>query len=296
MSEEVSEEVATEEVVETTEEVSNEKVQETESSNNFVDTMLSQIEDEDVKSAGFWKNLEGKGATEVGKYIKELQSFAGKKGDIPKKDASEEEWSAFYQKLGRPENIEGYDFGLNDDFKELVGEDAMPYFNQAVNGFKEKAFEMGANSDQAEEMLDWYLSLMADTTTEQKNQLQIETEKKDNELKKAWGDSYEGMERGIEALLRSNGMEDEHIEWAKSSGILKEPTLAIALGNIAAKFDDDPEIGHHQTKTLAGLEDQFLEAQAEFNEYFKKDGKAPAHVLKKYMDLNKTYHDAKHQN
>ena len=51
--------------------------------------MLSQIDNEDVKSAGFWKNLEGKDANEVGKYIKELQSFAVKKGDIPKDDDTE---------------------------------------------------------------------------------------------------------------------------------------------------------------------------------------------------------------
>ena len=57
-------------------------------SDSFVDSMLNQIEDESVKSAGFWKTLEGKGATEVGQYIKELQSFAGKKGDIPKSDAT----------------------------------------------------------------------------------------------------------------------------------------------------------------------------------------------------------------
>ena len=99
-----------EEVVESTEEVVEEVAEETpveESSESFVDSMLSQIDNEDVKSAGFWKNLEGKDANEVGKYIKELQSFAGKKGDIPKSDASQEEWDAFYNKLGRPENVDG---------------------------------------------------------------------------------------------------------------------------------------------------------------------------------------------
>ena len=77
MSEEVTtEETTTEEVVETPVEESNTQPE------SFVGSMLSQIEDESVKEAGFWKNLEGKDATEVGKYIKELQSFAGKKGDI----------------------------------------------------------------------------------------------------------------------------------------------------------------------------------------------------------------------
>jgi len=281
MSEEVNQEVVEETTVEKTgpvEEVA-------EATTNFVDSMLEQIEDEDVKSAGFWKNLEGKNANEVGQYIKELNSFAGKKGDIPKKDASEEEWNKFYSKLGRPESPEAYDFDVNEDFKEAVGEEAMPYFEQAVKGFKEQAYKLGANTDQAEEMLDWYLSMMVDSTTAQKETLEEEAKQKDIELRKAWGDQYDGMERGIEALLRSNGMEDEHIEWAKKSGILKEPTLAITLGNIASRFEDDPEIGHHQTKTLAGLHDQLAEVNMDVMEYIKTGEKVPPHIAQKRKDL-----------
>ena len=281
MSEEVNQEVVEETTVEKTgpvEEVA-------EATTNFVDSMLEQIEDEDVKSAGFWKNLEGKNANEVGQYIKELNSFAGKKGDIPKKDASEEEWNKFYSKLGRPESPEAYDFDVNEDFREAVGEESMPYFEQAVKGFKEQAYKLGANTDQAEEMLDWYLSMMVDSTTAQKETLEEEAKQKDIELRKAWGDQYDGMERGIEALLRSNGMEDEHIEWAKKSGILKEPTLAITLGNIASRFEDDPEIGHHQTKTLAGLHDQLAEVNMDVMEYIKTGEKVPPHIAQKRKDL-----------
>lgn len=281
MSEEVNQEVVEETTVEKTgpvEEVA-------EATTNFVDSMLEQIEDEDVKSAGFWKNLEGKNANEVGQYIKELNSFAGKKGDIPKKDATDEEWNEFYSKLGRPESPEAYDFDVNEDFREAVGEESMPYFEQAVKGFKEQAYKLGANTDQAEEMLDWYLSMMVDSTTAQKETLEEEAKQKDIELRKAWGDQYDGMERGIEALLRSNGMEDEHIEWAKKSGILKEPTLAITLGNIASRFEDDPEIGHHQTKTLAGLHDQLAEVNMDVMEYIKTGEKVPPHIAQKRKDL-----------
>ena len=281
MSEEVNQEVVEETPVEEAGPVE----ESSEATTNFVDSMLEQIEDEDVKSAGFWKNLEGKNANEVGQYIKELNSFAGKKGDIPKKDATDEEWNEFYSKLGRPETPEAYDFDVNEDFKEAVGEESMPYFEQAVKGFKEQAYKLGANTDQAEEMLDWYLSMMVDSTTAQKETLEEEAKQKDIELRKAWGDQYDGMERGIEALLRSNGMEDEHIEWAKKSGILKEPTLAITLGNIASRFEDDPEIGHHQTKTLAGLQDQLAEINMDVVEYIRTGEKVPPHIAQKRKDL-----------
>ena len=147
MSEEEVTQETTEEVVEETTEETAEVVEE--SSNAFADVMFDQITDEDIKTAGWAKNLKGKDANEVGQYIKELQSFAGKKGDIPKQDASDEEWSEFYQKLGRPSDIEGYDFSIGDEFTEAVGEESLPFFEKTVNEIKEEAFNIGASPDRS---------------------------------------------------------------------------------------------------------------------------------------------------
>jgi|TARA_Y100000401_G_scaffold47129_1_gene36233 hypothetical protein len=278
-----------EEVVESTEEVVETPVEETTEQDAgsvaFVDSMLEQIDDEDVKGAGFWKNLQGKNANEVGQYIKELQSFAGKKGDIPKSDASEDEWNDFYSKLGRPENVEGYDFSINQDFADIVGQDAASAYATAIEEFKKEIFKIGANADQAEGLVDWYLERAANTTLQTKEAFETAEKEKTDELKKAWGESYDGMNKSIEGLLRNNGMEDEHIEWAKQSGILNEPTLAITLGNIANRFADDPEIGHLQTKTQAGIRDQLAEVNIDVTEYLKKGQPIPPHIAQKRQDL-----------
>ena len=275
-----------EEVVESTEEVVEETPAE-ESSEQvaFVDNMLSQIDNEDIKSAGFWKNLEGKNANEVGQYIKELQSFAGKKGDIPKSDATEEEWSEFYQKLGRPENIEGYDFEIGDEFVEIVGEDSIPFFNSIVEGFKEKVFSMGANAEQAEELTNWYLETVANQITSSNADVEDYNKSLDEDLRNQWGDEYNGMLMGIENLLTANGMPEENVGYLKESGVLKEPTFANALAKIASKFADDPEIGHHQTKTVAGLQDQLADVNMDIAEYIKSGTKIPQHVAQKRQDL-----------
>ena len=203
-----------EEVVESTEEVVEEVAEETpvEESSSFVDSMLSQIDNDDIKSAGFWKNLEGKDANEVGKYIKELQSFAGKKGDIPKSDATDEEWSAFYQKLGRPENIEGYDFTIGDEFRELVGEDSIPYFEKTIDKIKEQAFQMGASSDQAENMVNIFLESVADSVEENNTENKQMFEEMEKELRTEWGEEYDGMMNGIESMLSANGFRDQLAE------------------------------------------------------------------------------------
>ena len=279
-----------EEVVEATEEVVTEETP-TEEKNtqpeSFVGSMLNQIEDEDIKSAGFWKNLEGKDATEVGKYIKELQSFAGKKGDIPKPDASEEEWNTFYNKLGRPENIEGYDFTVGDEFRELVGKDSAPFFEKAVEGFKEQAYTMGASAEKAEELVDWYLGMVAQEIEEtNKSMTELDAEM-DKELRSEWGDGYDGMMNGITAMLKANGMPEENLQFAIDSGLLKDPALAVTLGNIAARFQDDPEIGHHQTSTLAGIEDQLFDVKKEVQEYLATGKRVPEHLQNKLNDLFK---------
>ena len=280
MSEEVTtEEVTTEEVVETPVEESNTQPE------SFVDSMLQQIEDEDVRDAGFWKNLEGKDATEVGKYIKELQSFAGKKGDIPKPDASEEEWAEFYSKLGRPESTDGYDFTVGDEFRELVGEDSAPFFEKAVEGFKEQAYAMGASSEKAEELVDWYLGMVAQEIEESNAAMKEADEAMDKELRGEWGDGYDGMMNGITAMLKANGMPEENLQFAIDSGLLRDPALATTLANIATRFQDDPEIGHHQTSTMAGLTDQIFDVEQEIKEYIRKGEKIPAHILEKRNTL-----------
>ena len=277
-----------EEVVESTEEVVEEVAEETpveESSESFVDSMLSQIDNEDVKSAGFWKNLEGKDANEVGKYIKELQSFAGKKGDIPKSDASQEEWDAFYNKLGRPENVDGYDFTIGDEFTKVVGEESVPFFENAVEEFKKEIFKIGASAEQAEDLVDWYLGFVANSIEEDNKAVEENIETMESQLRKEWGDSYDGMMNGIEVMLKANGMPEENIEFAKESGLLKDPAFALALGRIATKFADDPEIGHHQTNTMAGIRDQLFDVEQEVLGYIKTGKPVPPHIAEKRMDL-----------
>jgi len=104
-------------------------------------------------------------------------------------------------------------------------------------------------------------------------------------LQKEWGDEYDGMNKGIDALLLANGLPENDLQMMRESGILTDPALAMTLGKIAAKFDDDPEIGHHQTKTMSGLKDQLAEVEMEVMEYIKTGEKIPKHIFNKRQEL-----------
>ena len=93
------------------------------------------------------------------------------------------------------------------------------------------------------------------------------------------------MKRGIDAMLTSNGLSDEQLTWLKDSGILDEPTLVVTLGKIASKFADDPEIGHHQTKTMAGIQDQLAETQELIADYIRRGEKIPDRIKAKNNEL-----------
>jgi len=251
----------------------------------FVDYMLSKIDNDEVKGAGFWKNLAGKDANEVGSYIKELHGFAGTKGDIPKKDAADEEWDSFHKKLGRPDSVEGYDFNMADDFKESIGEDAVPFFQKAIEGFKEQAFKMGASSEKAEGLVSWYLDMVSGDIKASNEELAKGEAERDTELRNEWGEGYDSMMSGVKALLKNNGMADENIQFAEESGLLRDPALATTLARIAAKFGDDPEIGHHQTNTMAGVKDQLFDVNEEIKGFIRSGTTIPTHIQEKRADL-----------
>jgi len=287
MSEEST--VTTEEVVETTEtttEATTEKA--------FVDSMLESMTDEEVKGHKMWDNLKGKSADELGKYVRELKSFTGKKGDIPKpldEGGTEEEWNAFHSKLGRPDSIDGYDWNLGADFRELVG-DQSAFYEQATDWFKDAAFKAGISNSKAEELFNGYLEMTADQFKSVGEIRETRESEAAVSLKNEWGDSREGIELGIKAMLKEKGgLDAEAVDSLIDAGLFKEPKLAIALGKISSKFADDHEIGHLHTGTKAGLQDQkmaittqMMKETAEFGEPRPETSRKWKEIIRKLGD------------
>ena len=144
---------------------------------------------------------------------------------------------------------------------------------------------MGASSDQAENMVNIFLESVADSVEENNTENKQMFEEMEKELRTEWGEEYDGMMNGIEAMLTANGMPEENMQYLKEAGILKDPAFAITMGNIAAKFADDPEIGHHQVNTQAGVRDQLAEVNMDIAEYIKSGNKVPPHIAQKRQDL-----------
>jgi hypothetical protein len=250
-----------------------------------MESFLESMTDEDVKGHKMWENLKGKDANEVGRYFKELKSFTGKKGDIPGKDATDEQWGEFYSKLGRPESADAYDFEIGQEFVDLVGAEAMPYYEGLIGTIKDQAFAMGASSDKAEAAVDSLLAMVAEQTEGVNAELAKVTEANKAALEKEFGDGFDSINSSIDALMKNNGMTQEQVDWARENGIFTEPAIAIPLAKLAAKFADDEEIGHHQTQTQSGVADQIAALDHEMGEFIAKGDAIPQYMHDKRNEL-----------
>jgi hypothetical protein len=248
----------------------------------FTDTFMSKIESEDLKGNKTLERLKGKNADELAQYITELASWNGKKGDIPSKDATDEEREAFAIKMGRPETVEGYDFSIGEEFGELVGTEQVPFYQSKIDGFKEQALKEGMSTDAAANMLEWYFDQVAGDVTGVSDIAKKNAEANQAVIDKEWGDGKASIEGAIHAMLTKSGAD---VDALKASGALSDPAIAIPLGKIANDLADDPEIGHHMTRSLTGLQDQLGEVNAQYKQYISQGDPVPSHIKAKRASL-----------
>lgn len=133
------------------------------------------------------------------KGYRELESHAKSALVPPGDDASPDDWSAFYDRLGRPEKPEGYEFRL----PEGVPED-MPYDDTLKAQFQTWAHESGLTPKQAAMMHDFYVQQAGQTYTDAVEWTGAKVTAAHDALVKVWGDpETEGHKRNVELAGRA---------------------------------------------------------------------------------------------
>jgi hypothetical protein len=75
---------------------------------------------------------------------------------FPGKDSKPEEIDAFYEKLGVPKEVKGYEFKMPEKLPENF-----PYESEAAENFKGMAHKLKLTPDQAQGLHDWYVGQQA---------------------------------------------------------------------------------------------------------------------------------------
>lgn len=204
------------------------------------DTLFAEL---DEATRNWVQTRHENSVTKLAKQAFEADKFAGSAVQVPKDDASAEDWDKFYAKIGRPEDASKYDFKP----PESMPKDA-PYSEDLANGFREKAFSIGLSGKQAAELHDWFAVQQAEAMKTAQGTLASQTaasvEAANAALVEAWG------ERGGEAYNAQLEMAGRFFEAIDEKGTLGEalskagllgpnrevlvPELAIAMAKAGA--------------------------------------------------------------
>jgi len=165
----------------------------TEGSNDW----LAGLQDEGTRT-----KIEAKGyktPDDLAKAYFNLESKLGQALVPPGEGAGQDEWNAFYEKLGRPEKPEGYQFKM----PEGVPED-MPYDAESAEKFKAWAHEAGLTPSQAQVIHDKFLADTAARMGSAQQDIMKTVEDAHRAIVKEWGDpESETYQRNVELADRA---------------------------------------------------------------------------------------------
>lgn len=184
----------------------------------------------------------------------ELSKMIGKeKIVIPKEDAPAEEWNKFFEKIGRPSELTGYEV---PEFKDLPEEVKMRQEN--LEAFKQKAHELGLTKKQFAELYALQTELSKNVFNQQKEQLEQMTQKTETDLRKEWGAAYEkkvdGAQQVINTFFKGKGINKAFEVLANDKGFVS------AMADLAEKLGEDVIKGSPRTTMTP------KEAEKEYNE------------------------------
>ena len=211
-------------------------------------------------------------------------SMLGKEVELKLPENDDERYE-FYNKLGRPETAEDYNFTAQED----VPEELKTYVEGRISDYREAAHKAGLSADQASALHDWYMdgnkenaAVILETTT------QIQKEGFDA-LQKEWGEGYERHMTAAKNALAEFG-DEGLVTYLEQTGLGDHPGLIKAFANagLAIKGDTMLEDGE-SGDTPAALDGQIKEIMGR-NEYWDADSLERPALVRKVSDLMKKMH------
>lgn len=161
---------------------------------------------------------------------------------VPGENASDDDWATFYNKLGRPNKPDDYEFdavqwpeNMANNMKELLEED--------TKTMKSVFHELGLTAQQAKNLQKKYVEFAFDRFNEsEKAKIQMH-ENAVNSLKKEWGNDYDvNAELAVRAFNRLGelaGIKDEFTKFMNNSGLGSNPMFVKIFHVIGKSMQDD---------------------------------------------------------
>ena len=179
----------------------------------------------------------------VKSYLHSQKLVGADKIPVPNKMATDEDWKAVYDRLGRPETPDGYKYDLPKETK---------LEEKTLKAFSEEAHKLGLLPKQAQGIINYYNSLaeqteQAATVNEEAARAEAEVE-----LRKEYGPAYDlkiAQARNLATntfgadFLRNTKLED-------GSVLGNHPQVVRAFADLASKMSEDGIVQGEATSVM----------------------------------------------
>ena len=164
-------------------------------------------------------------------YVHAQKLVGADKIPVPNKFATEKDWDAVYQRLGRPEDPTGYKYDLPED--QTINQDAL-------NNFSNQAHKLGLLPSQANGVVKFYNELTASSLQEQETTAVAARENSTKELKQEWGQAYPQKISQASNLAKSVGASELFdTNLADGTKLGDHPVMIRAFAELASKMGED---------------------------------------------------------
>lgn len=194
--------------------------------------------------------------TLVKNYDNAQRNMGADKVVIPGDHASEEDWTEFFAKVGRPESPDKYELEVKGEFDK-----------DFLAAFKEQAHKAGVLPRQAQAMLNWYQEKVGELTSQQDEMTKTELKTRQEQLKQKWGGAYRQNLAAAEEAYNEYLTEDQQ-EYMKKIGLTTDPTIAEIFQTIAKKTLSEDRLRGSDDKKGFNATMTPDEAQAKINEIY----------------------------
>jgi len=185
---------------------------------------------DDVKADKSLENIKDINAL-AKSYIHAQKMVGSDKIPVPNKYATEDDWNAVYEKLGRPKTADGYKFDLPQD--KQVDE-------VSLKEFSSQAHKLGLLPGQAQGMVKFYNEITAKSLQDADSKALAARETSTKELKQEWGQAFDQKVSQAATLAKSVGateLLDTNLEDGTKLG--DHPVMIKAFAELANKMGED---------------------------------------------------------
>lgn len=168
----------------------------------------------------------------VKSYLHSQKLVGSDKIPIPNKYATDQDWNAVYEKLGKPKSPDGYEYNLGKESK---------LDDNSLKAFSTEAHKLGLLPKQAQGIIKYYNDLAGVSETEANNKAEAGRTEAEKNLRKEFGSTYNDRITAAKKLATSTlGNEFLNTTLLQDGSKLGDnPTVVKAFADLAAQMSED---------------------------------------------------------